>query len=198
MQFLIYSNVLTWIVLLFISFCLFLVFRQFGKVYLSTSDAITRDGVPIGDKLPEFEAKSFFSKEVTSVRSFQGKPTLISFISPGCKPCQELIPEWNRAYIKYKDKINFLVVGIGDSNGFTRMLDNNPLSGELLLDDERAILTSCNVRVTPFAFIVDESGIVKGKGLCNGIEHIDGLISYLNGEAEKVEGLKLWEREANF
>lgn len=194
MEILFYSNLLLWIAVIFMMFTIFLIFRQFGSVYLSSREAITRDGISIGDKIPEFSGKSYFSNEQISIESFYGKPTLITFISPGCKPCQELIPEWNKAFMKYNEKINFLFVGLGDRSGFSRVLENKSLSGELLLDEERAVLTLCKVRVTPFAFILDEKGTVKGKGLCNGIEHIIGLISSLEGKSESVEGINLFER----
>ncbi|SEK33178.1 methylamine dehydrogenase accessory protein MauD [Paenibacillus sp. cl141a] len=194
MDILFYSNVLLWIVVLFMLFSLFLIYRQFGSVYLSTRDAITRDGVSIGSKLPEFSAKSYFSNERIPIDSFYHKPTLIAFISPGCKPCQELIPEWNKAYMKYNEKINFVIVGLGDKTSFSKLLADKSLIGELLLDEEREILASCQVRVTPFAFVIDENGTVKGKGLCNGIEHIHGLISALEGESVLVEDTNLPER----
>lgn len=194
MEILFYSNVLLWIVVLFMLFSIFLIYRQFGSVYLSSRDAITRDGISIGDKIPEFSAKSYFSNERISIDSFYHKPTLIGFISPGCKPCQELISEWNKAYMKYNEKINFVFVGLGDKASFSKLLGDKSLIGELLLDEEREILTSCKVRVTPFAFIIDQNGIVKGKGLCNGIEHIHGLISALEGESVSVEESNLLER----
>ena len=42
------------------------------------------------------------------------------------------------------------------------------------------------MRVTPFALILDEEGVVRGKGLCNGTGHIDNLISYLKSESVAI------------
>jgi hypothetical protein len=77
------------------------------------------------------------------------------------------------------------LIGLGDREAFSKLKTNNPFSGELILDPEKQILQACKVRVTPFAFILDEKGVVKGKGLCNGLEHINGLISSLKSQSDQ-------------
>lgn len=184
---LLYSNILLWVFQVFVVFLFFLIFRQFGTVYLAKSDAIERDGIPIGNFMNKIEGVSYFTNELITSESFMGKPTLLGFISPGCAPCKELIPEWNKAYQKYSNEVNFVLVGVGDKESFSKVKEIKKLKGELLLDPERNNLQASKVRVTPFAFILDSEGEVKGKGLCNNMGHINGLISSLNSDVEIIE-----------
>lgn len=186
-EFLFYSNILIWIVLIFILFTLFVLFRQFGTVYLAKSDAIERDGISIGASVPNIEGVSYFSNNLITGQSFKGKPTLLAFVSPGCTPCRELITEWNKAYLRYKDNINFVLIGIGDKDSFSKVKVFSSVKSEMILDPEKNILQACRVRVTPFAFILNSEGEVKGKGLCNGLDHIKGLMSSLESDSEFVE-----------
>lgn len=184
---LLYSNILLWAGILFILFCLFLLFRQFGTVYLAKSEAIERDGVPIGRVFTRVEGLSYFTDQLVTNNSFSDKPTIIAFISPGCLPCRELLPDWNKAYTKYSKKVNFILIGVGDKKSFSKLNNVDAIKGELILDPERNILQGSRVRVTPFAFALDENGEVKGKGLCNGLSHIEGLINSLNSDFESIE-----------
>lgn len=131
---LIYSNAGLWIVQLFIVFCLFIIFRQFGTVYLRDKESVSRDGIPIGKKIPNFEAKSMITDKVMNKENFLGKPTIIGFISTRCKPCKELIPDWNKAYDKYNGQINFVLIGIGEEENLKKFANEKNVKGELLID----------------------------------------------------------------
>ena len=90
-EFLLYSNIFLWLIQLFVLFSLFLIYRQFGSVYLSKGEAISRDGVSIGNEIPAFEGISYSSGKLIKSEMLYEKPTLLTFISASCKPCQELL-----------------------------------------------------------------------------------------------------------
>ncbi|PTX64408.1 methylamine dehydrogenase accessory protein MauD [Melghirimyces profundicolus] len=180
---LLYSNVLLWVVVLLIGFTLFILFRQFGEVYLSTGESIARDGIAIGDHVPLLNNRRTLNGQ--TVRDQPGKPTLMLFLSPTCEACKDLIPDWNQAFHERND-IHFRVIAVGNKEKTAEMVKTRKLEGELIPDEDHSILEKHRVRVTPFAFILDEKGVVRGKGLCNGMEHIHGLISYLNSDFVRV------------
>lgn len=78
------------------------------------------------------------------------------------------------------------MVGLGEKQEFEQWLRGRTLKGELVLDPGKHIFSLCKVRVTPFAFIVDEQGIVRGKGLCNHEGHLQTLLSALEGAHRHV------------
>ena len=48
---------------------------------------------------------------------FYGKPTVINFFATWCPPCQAELPYFNKAYLNYGDRINFLVIDLIDDSG---------------------------------------------------------------------------------
>jgi hypothetical protein len=61
------------------------------------------------------------------------------------------------------------------------------IRGRIIWDRRNQFLQDFRVRVTPFAFILDEKGIVRGKGLCNGKEHIEDLLEELESTRQTNE-----------
>src|SRR5690606_17789838 len=177
--FLLYSNLLLWIVQLLVLFCLFFLFRQFGEVYLKSADAISRDGIPIGDSIPEFVGEDLKTTRVVTYKELEGKPTVMAFISPNCGACKDLIPEWNQCCIKYQKRLNFVLMGVGDRKKLEEFVRGREILGKILWDRRNRFLRDFRVRVTPFAFVLDEKGVVGGKGLCNGKKYIEGLLEEL-------------------
>lgn len=176
-QVLLYSTIMLWLVQIVVLFSLFLIFRQFGEVYLSTSAGISRDGVAIGKKIPEFKGTSYRTNQEVTQKSLLGKRTLITFISPRCAACEDLISDWNQAYFTYKDRIHFVLIGIGDKEEYNEWLKKKPVQSELIVDHDQSLTTSFKVRVTPFALVTDEQGVVREKGLCNRGKDIIHFIS---------------------
>ncbi|EWG08609.1 TlpA family protein disulfide reductase [Cytobacillus firmus] len=183
-QFIFYSVILQWIVLIVVILAIFLVFRQFGEVYLKESKAIQRDGLAIGETIPKFKAASVNSSKTYNHESILSKPTLITFISPNCKACKDMLPEWNDATTTLGNKINFILISTGRKEENERMLENNVIKSEVLIDEEMQIFRDFKARVTPFAFMINQKGEVTEKGLNNGKEHIHGLISSIEDYVE--------------
>ena len=107
---LLYSNILLWLAVLLIGFTLFIIFRQFGEVYLSTGESIARDGIAIGERAPSLSNRKAWNGQPIS--SHLAKPVLLVFLSPTCKACIDLIPDWNQA-VHQQREIHFRVVLVG-------------------------------------------------------------------------------------
>lgn len=128
---LLYSNILLWVIQAGVIFCLLMVFRQFGEVYLKSADAISRDGIPIGDTIPHFEGFSLPNLRKITSEEIQGRPTLLAFISPNCGACKDMIPDWNEAYRKYGHKVNFVLMGTGKEEEYNPFLKERQVFGLL-------------------------------------------------------------------
>ena len=158
-------------------FAIFLLFRQFGEVYLNTGEGISRDGLPIEKKIPSFNAFSFTHNKLINSEDLIKKPTLIAFISPHCKPCKALLKDWSHACEEYSGKADFVVIILGGEKEVKKMVEKKKIAGEQLWDHHKELFRKFGVRVTPFAFALDQHGVVKDKGLCGNKEQIDLLTS---------------------
>lgn len=176
------SQIMLWLLNLFILFALFLLFRQFGTVYLSSAEAISRDGIPVGIQMPTLRGKPYGKGEESIADLLIGEPVLMVFISPTCRACQQLLDDWNTVYEKYKDRVRFVLVGIGTEKEIAPLLAGKGIQGDIILDAKRDIMADCKVRVTPFAFVLDRDAVVRGKGLCNHERHMEHLLSDLDIE----------------
>jgi len=183
-----------WVIQMATLFVLFLLFRQFGEVYLSRGEEISKDGLSINKELPHIHVFSIAENKKRRLLELIRGPTLLSFISTDCKPCEALIEHWNDAYETYKGKINFCVVILGEEKEVNVFLRRNPIVGELLWDQNEELFNRCLVRVTPFAFSIDQNGVVKDKGLCGNREQINLLVSsILENEIDEERG-KTYDR----
>jgi hypothetical protein len=79
-----------------------------------------------------------------------GAPRLVLFVSPTCPICEEVKPS---------------VPAAASSAGLASQLVHDP-------DAERM----WNVPGTPFAVVMDETGVVRAKGTVNNLEQLEGLV----------------------
>jgi thiol-disulfide isomerase/thioredoxin len=110
---LIASNVMVWLVVLFLAFLLLGSLRAQGLLgwQLAQLDATTprrfgRDGLKPGKKAPEFSLPDVSGKDV-SLHDFAGRKVLLVFTQSSCGPCQAVVPELNRLH----DKGEVLILG---------------------------------------------------------------------------------------
>ena len=82
-----------------------------------SSDAVIVDA----DTYPAATDFTFQDQDGNSLKlsDFYGKPTVINFFATWCPPCQAELPFFNKAYLNYSDRINFLIIDLVDDDGET-------------------------------------------------------------------------------
>ncbi|MDG5786177.1 redoxin domain-containing protein [Evansella sp. AB-P1] len=184
-EFIFYSIILLWCLFLFHSFLLFLLFRQFGEIYLSSKEGIAKDGVSLGATLPSAEAYSMINKKTVNIKGISNKSSIILFLSPNCKPCRGIIDDWNKTQISYSKDVTFVMVIVGEEKEVFYFNNKYKLNGEILWDESKGLFTRFKVRVTPFAFAIDRNGLINNKGLCGSKEQLDMYVqSIISSEEE--------------
>lgn len=189
-SFITFSVFALWFLLLFNSFLMILLFRQFGEVYLSSGEGISRDGLQAGEKLPEYKCYSLIREQETSLPETITKPALLAFVSPDCKPCLELLDDWRNAQLSFKNDIDFILIWQGDKKKVLSLMKEKQLAGEVLWDKTEEISYLFKIRVTPFAFAVDKEGRVVDKGLCGSKKQIDIFLNSLENHQKQTEGVQ--------
>jgi methylamine dehydrogenase accessory protein MauD len=168
------SYVLLWLLLVVMGILVFLLYRQHGLMLMNTLDGVARDGPEVGSVAPPLSA---LGDEVAQVEesSASPRPTFVFFAAPECEPCRQIIPHINELPARLPVELGIVTVMAADS-GPTLLKSKAPHVGRLILDTRRETFAIWDVRVTPFAVVVDTDRTVLSKGLCSNLAGLDSLV----------------------
>lgn len=126
-------------------------------------------------QLPEFTILDMEGNAVKST-AFQGKPTIINFWATWCGYCKDEMPEFEKAFQKYGDQINFVMIDAVDGQRETIELGKQYVADHgytfpVYFDTEMEAVFSCGVRGFPATLFVNADG-----------EVLLGWPGYLDGE----------------
>lgn len=182
------SYALLWFLVVAEGIGLFLVFRQFGVIYLSTRAGVEGDGIIPGRRAPNFTLPTPDGSEVSlaAIRA-QGRGALLIFGAPHCRPCHQLLPEIQRVAASYGEEMATLFIsqGTAEENRYFAGMFNGPAT--LLLTEDERLAQRYKTRVTPFAFAVDRQGVIRGKGLANSHKQLVEMIEQARSAPAPVE-----------
>lgn len=137
-----------------------------GAASSSASNAADR-------KVPDFTVTDADGTAV-SIRSFEGKPTVLNFWASTCGPCQSEMPHFQAAYEAHGDAVNFVMVDIPGFNGETttraiRFLENSGYTFPAYFDTEGDASRAFGITSIPRTYFIDAEGdiIVAGSGALN-------------------------------
>ena len=206
-----------WAVVLFLGFLLLGTLRSLGllswrleQLEATTPKRLGRDGLKPGKKAPDFTLPSADGKEV-ALRDFTGRKVFLVFTQSGCSPCKAIIPELNRlgqvGRISNPSHPQVLVVNNGDAEATGKWSTEVGARFPVLAQEKFGVSKKYEVFATPFAFLIDEKGIIASKGIVNSRQHIHYVLSgkrvgehngHAEGETEIVEGSESKESVSNF
>lgn len=167
---------------------LFALFQQHGRLMLrmdkleksggggSSLTLPTVEGLPIGASAPPFEVSTLAGSFPLQRLLARGKPVLLIFTDPDCKPCAELLPHVAIWEHQYAEMLSFVIItrpspsGNG-SNGMMQRFQN------IALQTNHEISESYKVAATPVAVIVRPDGTI-GTWLAAGKVAIQSLITF--------------------
>jgi methylamine dehydrogenase accessory protein MauD len=126
----------------------------------SSAEEAPPQGLPIGEKAPEFSLTALDGKDGTLADLLAlSKPVMLTFIGPSCNPCDALLPEiagWQR---KYADKLTIALISEG------KLAENRAKKKQhgvkrILIQKEREIADAYQANATPAAVIVNPDGTI--------------------------------------
>jgi methylamine dehydrogenase accessory protein MauD len=163
-----------WVVTLFLGFLLLGALRALGllswrieQLEATTPKRLGRDGLKPGKKAPDFALPSADGLEI-SLHDFAGRKVLLVFTQSGCAPCRTVIPELNRVL----PAAQILVVNNGDLEAARKWSIEVGARFPVLAQDKFSLSKRYEVFATPFAFLIDEKGVIVSKGIINNRQHL--------------------------
>lgn len=168
------SNLLLWVVVVALGVVIVALTRQIGLLHerIAPVGALaTTHGPEVGDPVPRLELESLAGR---SVSIGAGKRTLLFFLSPSCPVCATLLPTLRR--VVADEDVRLVLASDGERAEHLDYVRARGL-GELdyVLSTELGL--AFGVAKLPTAFLIDESGTLRAKGIVNTREHLESLFT---------------------
>jgi methylamine dehydrogenase accessory protein MauD len=175
-EFLIISNVALWSLLLGVGFLLLGTLRSLGLLKwrfeeLEATRPVRkgREGLSPGKKAPDFTLPATASREV-SLSDFAGRRVLLVFTQSRCGPCHDIAPELNRLHQTGEQQV--LVVNNGEQDATGEWAAEIRARFPVVTQQDRSVSKEYQVLATPYAFVVDEQGVIAAKGVAGSPQYL--------------------------
>lgn len=131
---------------------------QAGSHPSLASSRINRDGLKAGTPAPDFALPGLDGNAI-ALNSFRGRPVLLVFSDPNCKPCNELLPKLEEIHQKSKD-LRVLVIGRGDPEANRDKAQKLGLTLPMVLQRSWEVSRTYGMFATPIGYLVGEDGVL--------------------------------------
>jgi methylamine dehydrogenase accessory protein MauD len=170
------SSVALWLVVLFLGVLLWGALQALGRLRwrleqleATTPNRVGRQGLRAGRKAPDFTLPDVDSNPV-SLHDFLGRKVLLVFTQAGCSPCRDIVPELSR--LQTNGDVFVLVVNNGDRDTVRQWSVEVQACFPVLAQERFTLSRRYEVFATPFAFLIDEQGVIASKGLSSNGQHL--------------------------
>ena len=182
-----------WVFVLLLGFLLLGALRALGlqgwrleQLEATTPSRVGRNGLKLGKTAPDFALPNANVGEV-ALRDFAGRKLLLVFTQSGCGPCERIMPELNR--LQAAGEVQVVVVNNGEPEATRAWAEQVRARFPVAMQEEYSLSRRYEVFATPFAFLIDERGVIASKGIVNHRQHIDyildGALTEHNGHADR-------------
>ena len=117
-----------------------------------------------------------------SLHDFAGRRVFLVFTQSGCKPCHRVVPELNK--LQRRGDVQVLVVNNGEPEATRQWAGEAHAAFPVLVQQQFAVSKRYEMYATPFAFLIDERGVIASRGIINNGQHIDFVLTGAGGAAK--------------
>ena len=186
------SNIVLWVLVLGIGFLLLGALRALGiltwrldQIEALRPARLGREGLKIGRPALDFTLPAAGGGQ-RSLSEFAGRKLLLVLTQSGCGPCMEIVPELNRLHERGEHEV--LVVNNGDMAETAQWASQTGARFPVLSQDKFSLSKRYQVFVTPFAFLIDERGIITSKGIAGNREYLGYVLSGAENRHDEQHG----------
>jgi methylamine dehydrogenase accessory protein MauD len=133
-----------------------------------------RLGLPPGTAAPAFALPTVAGVRVT-LKSFAGRRVLLVFTQSSGHPWQELLPELNR--LQRQRSLQVLLIETGGPEAAKRLAGAGQAAFPVLLQETRNLARRYHVPAMPFAFLIDEQGVIRARGTAANRQQLDFFLA---------------------
>ena len=179
------STILLWLAVLLLGFLLLGALRAIDllrwrveQVEATTPSRMGRSGLRVGKKAPDFTLPSATSADL-SLQSYAGRKVLLVFTQAGCGPCQQIVPELNRLHDA--GKVEVVAINKGAPEATRKWVAEAHIRFPVAMQEAFTVSKRYEVFATPFAFLIDEQGVIASRAIVNTKQQISFVLDRRNG-----------------
>jgi len=144
-------------------------------------NAPATENATIGSKAPAFSLPSLTNGSVTTLKSFESKPTVLNFWASTCEICTQEMPAFQQVDSDFAGRVNFVGADVADPNqkaqSFARSLG---VRYSLVADAQGQVAADYRVDGLPVIFILSPGGAIVARHI-GALDH-DELVAVLEME----------------
>jgi len=182
------SSVLLWLALLFVAFVLLGALRstdvlrwQLEELKAVTPVRLGRGGLKSGKRAPDFKLLSVVGPEV-ALADYAERKVLLVFVQTGCAPCHAVVPELNRVH--QRGDVQVLAINNAAPEAARKWVSEAGAEFPVLMQENWKVSKRYEVMATPFAFVINEKGVIASKGIVNSKKQIGFVLDGRRDEAK--------------
>lgn len=153
-----------WAFLILIAYAVFVLYRHFGQMYVSSPSGRASQGPDVGSALLSIARSDVAGREVTLPVARQ--PAIVLFVSIGCSLCSEIRDQLG-SLDSYSDRIKTVVFCSGGLDDVRAWAGRVPGYVHVIRDAKSAAANHYQVNTLPFVLAVDAAGRVRNKSIIN-------------------------------
>lgn len=182
------STLALWALVLMLGFLLLGALRSLGllqwrleQLETTTPSRLGRNGLKPGKRAPAFTLPAVAGGEI-SLHDFAGRKVLLVFMQPGCGPCHAVTPELNR--LQDAGEVQVVVVQNGDVETVRKWADKHLPHFPVAIQDRWSLSKRYEAFATPFAFLIDERGIIASRGIAGTKQYLGFILTRADSKPE--------------
>lgn len=177
---LVVSVVVLWVIVIALAAVVVALARQIGVLHERVTPAgalLMAGGAEIGKLAPEMSLKDIRGRDVAiGGERADGRHTLLFFLAPNCPVCKTLIPALLSAQKSEHDWLDVILASDGEMQEQLEFVEKQRLDTFTYVVS-RDLGVRYRVGKLPYAYLIDENGVLRTGGLVNSREHLESIFN---------------------
>ncbi len=177
---LIASVVVLWLAVIGLAVVVLALARQVGVLHERVMPAgalLMGGGARVGEPAPELTLKDIGGRDVRiGGKREDARHTLLFFLAPTCPVCKTLLPTLRSARKSEAAWLDIVLASDGETQEQLRFVEAEGLHAFPYVVS-RTLGVSYRVGKLPYAYLIDDQGVLRTGGLVNSREHLESLFN---------------------
>jgi hypothetical protein len=175
------SYVALWLLLLAVLMAVVFLYRYHGRMLLNTREGRANQGPEVGKPLPMVRLRDRYSRAI-DLGGRRDRPAFVFFASAACEPCRNARSALGEFVAKYRHLLDSVLVCSGGDVELAEFTAELPKELLVVHQPTNDLAAKLRVHGTPFAFVVDREGIVRGAGMPDTLRAFESFVERLHGD----------------